>query len=102
MTFGNAGDASRTCTENSNTYKNSNNVLFYDVKTEALQACLRQFRPTVVKIDIEGAELDILAERIDWGSTRVLWLEYSVARLRKMHSDGGGWKMLASLVEKLS
>lgn len=54
---------------------------------------------TVVKIDVEGSEMAILSdESLDWNHTRLLALEFSVARCRKL---GLGWRPFTFVLKNL-
>ena len=54
---------------------------------------------TVVKADVEGAEMAILGDtRLDWRNTRVLSFEFSVTRCRKL---GLGWRPFIFVLKNL-
>ena len=51
------------------------------VQVESVQDILESLKPTVIKMDVEGADIDILqSTAIRWTSVRVLLVEYSIAR----------------------
>ena len=49
-----------------------------DAATVTMQALIDQYRPSIIKIDIEGAEEDVLKQDIDWGVCERLCFEYTV------------------------
>ncbi|CAE7405900.1 unnamed protein product, partial [Symbiodinium sp. CCMP2456] len=55
-------------------------------------------RHTVVKMDIEGSELQLLAQRRDWKNTRLLIVEFSAGRCRRF---GAGPLPFAGVLDSL-
>jgi FkbM family methyltransferase len=49
-----------------------------DAGTTTLQALIHQYHPTMVKMDIEGAEVGVLKQNIDWGACERLCFEYTI------------------------
>ena len=49
-----------------------------DAATVTMQALIDQYQPSIIKIDIEGAEEDVLKQDIDWGVCERLCFEYTV------------------------
>ena len=48
------------------------------VTTIGLQDLLNKYRPTMVKIDIEGSEIPTLLQSYDWHATERLVFEYTI------------------------
>ena len=69
----------------------------YAVPAMQLGKALQPYH-TVVKADIEGSEMSVLLDTVNWGACRLLFFEYSVARCRRY---GLGWRPFAALLKKL-
>jgi len=71
----------------------------YNVETSSFQEALDAAPDTTyVKLDIEGAELEIFMSPIDWKNVRCFATELSTARLRKF---GFGWRSLDRILKQL-
>ena len=81
---------------NSLTYKREDEHVIFKVRTRSMLSLLKEFRPTIVKIDIEGGEFDAL-ESLEWPSyVRGLTIEYHYEwcgypdareRIERIHQD---------------
>ena len=69
----------------------------YAVPVTHLGKCLKPHH-TIVKVDVEGSEMSVLTDTIEWGACEILVFEYSVARCRRF---GLGWRPFAMLLDKL-
>ena len=73
----------------------------YDVESDSFQQVLDQ-KYDVVKIDIEGSELDLLTTKnLDWKTTYLLMVEISRNRLVEQNPDGRGWRTYLKILRKL-
>lgn len=98
---GRAG-SSRSRLEQYDNYAASYQHEVYSVAATPFETLLKARRFTVVKMDVEGAELELLSEMREWGHVRVVMAEISVAHLRRTHRDGSGWRVLADILDALA
>lgn len=81
----------------------------YNVELDSWGDALRMHSPVdICKLDIEKAEVAILEMKWDWGSTRILHIEFSIVAVRRAwdktpsNRKGWGWTRLANILERLA
>ena len=81
----------------------------YGIELDSFGDALRMHSPIeVCKLDIEKAEVAILEMKWDWGSTRILHIEFSIVAVRRewdrkpSNPKGWGWTRLANILERLA
>ena len=92
----------RTCQADANVY-DDDDYEAYDAEFISFQHAMNQMPFTVIKLDIEGGELDIFDHVYTWpDSVRLLMFEYSLIRLRKRHPDGEGFLKFCADMKRLN
>ena len=77
-----------------------NAVVTYNVPCATLDQLLSD-EITAIKMDIEGADLELLSQRREWKNVRRLHMELSVDQLRRESPDGGGFETFVAICEAL-
>ena len=77
-----------------------NNVDTYEVPTATLDQLLTD-EMTAIKMDIEGADLEVLTQRRSWKNVKRLQIELSVDALRTKYPDGRGFDTFVDTCSRL-